>query len=76
MNAVVRIVSDPYVHVLAVGLLVLRFAMGEDDRVAETVEQVTAPPRCEYCRFEHGWGNPCVTGDLPHAARPGLSRSH
>lgn len=69
MKVIGRIVGDPYLHVLAIGLLVARLAMGLESDTSQVSEQVKPPPQCVRCMVVHGWGNPCPSPETPSVAR-------
>jgi hypothetical protein len=59
MKAVVGWLCDPYIHLLVVGLVLVRLAMGAGgDRPTDATGQ--PPVRCAACRGFHMEGVECI----------------
>lgn len=58
MKAIARLMGDPYVHLLGVGVVLVRLSMGYDED-PKPIDELSAPPVCARCETDHGWGNAC-----------------
>jgi hypothetical protein len=73
MKTVKLILADPYVHLIAVSLLVVRLATGEDDSAVLAADEVITPPLpCARCLSEHGSATQCRGGLPPLVTRTNL----
>jgi hypothetical protein len=69
MKAVFGWLSDPYVHVFAVGLVLVRLAMGVGGD--EPGDMLSAPAlRCQACVYAHQRGLPCPPVVVKTTAAP------
>ena len=57
MKAVVRLLADPYLHVLIVAAFLLQFAIGQEGDSAQAA--VGSQPRCHACGYRHAWNDIC-----------------